>query len=102
MNYENMRDFEINSKVAMHLGHSVSSEHECIKTGACFILTSFAGIRINFDPCNNPSDAWPILLSLIDNGCTIVIENNSFNGSDLNGKSITRKIAELYLGFNSN
>ncbi|AUS01391.1 NinX [Vibrio phage 1.284.A._10N.286.55.A5] len=63
MNYEDMSDFEINSKVAMRLGRSVSSEHECIKTGACFILTSLAGVRVEFNPCNNPSDAWFIIAS---------------------------------------
>ena len=62
MNYEDMSDFEVNSKVAMRLGRSVSSEHECIKTGACFILTSLAGVRVEFNPCNNPSDAWSIIV----------------------------------------
>jgi hypothetical protein len=62
MKYEDMSKFYINSKVAMRLGYSVSSEHECIKTGACFILTSLAGVRVEFNPCNNPSDAWPIIV----------------------------------------
>ncbi len=61
MNYEDMSDFEINSKVALFLGKSVSREHECINTGSCFLLTDSSGDRIEFNPCNNPSDAWPIV-----------------------------------------
>ncbi|QZI87747.1 hypothetical protein PODOV021v1_p0073 [Vibrio phage 219E41.2] len=46
MNYEDMSDFKINSRVGMHLGHSVSAEHECIETGSCFLLTDTVSDRI--------------------------------------------------------
>ncbi|CAL9956565.1 hypothetical protein VPHK165_0021 [Vibrio phage K165] len=62
MNYEEMSYFEINKRVGMYLGRSVSAEHECIKTGSCLLLTSKAFERIEFNPCNNPSDAWPIIV----------------------------------------
>ncbi|CAM0102532.1 hypothetical protein MYOV072v1_p0036 [Vibrio phage 207E29.1] len=68
MNYEDMSYFEINKRVGMYLGHSVSAEHECIKTGSCLLLTSKAFERIEFNPCNNPSDAWSII---VDNGISI-------------------------------
>ncbi|AUR99500.1 NinX [Vibrio phage 1.266.O._10N.286.52.F9] len=57
MNYEEMSDFEINKKVAMELGVT------------CFVRSLIdenavmvdKGGRVQFDPCNNPSDAWPII-----------------------------------------
>ena len=62
MKFEEISDFEINSKVGLHLGHRVSREHECIETGSCLILTKNYGERIEFNPCNNPNDAWPIIV----------------------------------------
>lgn len=59
--FKEMSDFEINCKVALYLGKHPSSEHECLKTGACYLLTEDLGVREEFNPCNNPSDAWPII-----------------------------------------
>lgn len=61
MNYEEMSDLEINKRVAMHLGHSVSNEHECSVNGDCFILTNELEVRVKFNPCNNWADAGPII-----------------------------------------
>lgn len=61
-NYEDMSYFEINCKVALYLGESVSREHECMKSGSCFLLTEIMADRVEFNPCNNPSDAWPIIV----------------------------------------
>lgn len=62
MNYEDKSDYEINCRVALYLGHRVSREHECIETGSCFILTKTYGERIEFNPCNNPNHAEPIII----------------------------------------
>ncbi|CAH9015770.1 putative NinX [Vibrio phage 120E34-1] len=54
MNYEEMSDFEINKSVASHL-----------PIDWCWMdCTVYLDIDHTeaFDPCNNPSDAWPIIL----------------------------------------
>lgn len=62
MDYSNMSDFEINKSVALALGFrlykdgkSCRGNHVAIKEGGC---GAFA-----MDWCNNPADAWPIVLS---------------------------------------
>ena len=64
MNYEEMSDFEINSEVAKHKFEVFSACHDGSRVNG--------NVRVNgdeFDPCNNPSDAWPIIWS---NGISIV------------------------------
>lgn len=87
--YSKMSDFEINKAVAEITGDSRPKVEEW-------------GIsRTIPDYCNNPADAWPLLLSIVEFGVTVSIGVNSINGEILGGKSITRKIAELYLGLQS-
>lgn len=99
MNYDEMSDFEINKRVFPHTRSFEKCEDimQNKNTGRNGFMWGDGANWFEFDPCNNPSDAWPLLLTLIDSGCTIVIENKQVNGELLNGKSITRKIAELYL-----
>ncbi len=68
MNYENMSDFDVNKAVSnlVDFGNfsiSVNDENETVyildKDGFDFLPIG------HFDPCNNPNDAW-----------TIIIENN--------------------------
>lgn len=55
-NYEEMSDFEINCEVAMHrfdvfvFCHDGNFENCVVRTRG-----------VEFDSCNNPSDAWPII-----------------------------------------
>ncbi|WP_312330385.1 phage protein NinX family protein [Atlantibacter hermannii] len=45
--YSKLSDFEINKQVAFHIGLRTVERAE----------------EGEFDPCNNPADAWPIILS---------------------------------------
>lgn len=54
--YASMSDFEINEAV----GRFVYLPHLCVSNGVC--LYAKDDIWTEFDPCNNPADAWPILL----------------------------------------
>ena len=59
MNYSDMSDFEVNKAVAEALGLKVSKEryfpkYECVSVGSNPDNTR--------DYCNNPSDAWPIIV----------------------------------------
>ena len=60
-NYEDMSDFEINKAVALIVGVTFNDDGEPVRfvecdTGACADFN-----EIEFDPCNNPEDAWPII-----------------------------------------
>lgn len=58
MNYEDMSDFDINRKVAAALGVEMGMvQSSNNKFGTVNLLNG----RI-FNPCNNPSDAWPIIV----------------------------------------
>ena len=65
MNYEEMSDFEINGYVSMHMhGFSwIEFVDGCASHVKCGNERSpgFAMIEVP-DYCNNPSDAWPIIL----------------------------------------
>lgn len=75
MNYEEMSDFEINKIVAEALGMELSSDHSGQYVG---VISRSDGCRpsykhVNF--CNNPSDAWPIIME-----CKIDIQHrDGFN-----------------------
>ena len=63
MNYENMSDFEINAAVSMHAlwKNRHCEEVDCNdKTG---VVSWADGANWHeFNPCNDPSDAWPIIV----------------------------------------
>ena len=65
MNYEDMSDFEVNGYVSMHMhGFSwIEFVDGCASHVKCGNERSpgFAMIEVS-DYCNNPSDAWPIIL----------------------------------------
>ena len=54
MNYEEMRDFEINSLV-----FRLMMKYEPMHCHGGFIYHPIIGGEYN--PCNNPADAWPII-----------------------------------------
>lgn len=62
--YSAMSDFEINKSVAISSGKNVklikldSDDQEC----AVIVGEKFTVEKKEFDPCNNPSDAWPIIV----------------------------------------
>jgi hypothetical protein len=58
MNYEDMSDFEVNEQVArLRFGVFAACHDGSRKNG------SVRASGAEFDPCNNPSDAWPIIIS---------------------------------------
>jgi len=71
MDYSKMSDIEINAAVAKVAGIHFDG------CGPCYFDYSMTGspysdgepIRIEFDPCNNVADAWPIIQS---NGISLV------------------------------
>lgn len=59
--YSKMSDFEINLRVArIILSGNTISERERTLTSSVF-YENCQGIK-TFDPCNNPADAWPIIV----------------------------------------
>ena len=66
MNYEEMSEFEVNGYVSMHMhGFSwIEFVDGCASHVKCGNECSpgFAMIEVS-DYCNNPSDAWPIIVS---------------------------------------
>lgn len=64
MNYEDMSDFQINSAVAENVLWNIRDCEEIYcndKTGTCSWADGANWHK--FDPCNNPSDAWPVILA---------------------------------------
>ena len=73
MNYKSMSDFEINKLAAGLVSLIINEEQMCeakkIKSSVMVndIVNSF-----EFNPCENPSDAWPIM-----NDASIIIDRDS-------------------------
>ena len=67
MSYEEMSDFEINKLIAFKLYKGCQVELSkgsiincCVTLNGSF---KFSDVLLSsFNPCNNPSDAWPIIL----------------------------------------
>lgn len=68
MNYEDMSDYEINKSVLIVEDlegdvESITCRNTKLKCINSVAIVKFKGIdeTANFNPCNNPSDAWPII-----------------------------------------
>ena len=83
-NYETMSDFEINRAVACRLdGNDLDIFGRPMFASDCyFSVPSESSVEWHqfgcdesklFDPCNNPSDAWPIIAGMVANGCVVQI-----------------------------
>lgn len=102
MDYENASDFEINKAISeILLKDCIELEvfQNTYKASTADVVSQ--GVHVTSFDFNNPSDAWPLLLTLVDNGCTVIIDKKSVNG-DSSAKTIERKIAELYLSLKIN
>ena len=64
MNYEELSDFDINKLVAEALGINVPKESNYISYGHNMVYSTNGYVNkvIVKDCCNNPSDAWPIIM----------------------------------------
>lgn len=71
MNYEDMSDLQINLLVANAIVVD-AAENSGVVFGAVKHegdnVVSVIGV---VDYCNNPSDAWPIIVSMISGGCVV-------------------------------
>lgn len=73
-NYEDMSDFEINNAVALIAGVTFNDDGEPVRFVECDTGAYADFNEIEFDPCNNPSDAWPIIE---ENNITIINDHPS-------------------------
>lgn len=103
--YTELSDFEINKKVAylfLDVGYYEidSYRHEVMY----FRSGSGKGLYRDYDPCNNPADAMPII---IENGISMVRINNTWSARqfnnhciEINGDNYYRIAMEVYLLMN--
>lgn len=95
MNYEDMSDFEINNLVALAIGakvtdsykvgderetiyYSLGDEEFCVKHG-------YGSFVCQFDPCNNPADAWPIIE---ENNISLILDNPTMPCATSNARDL--------------
>lgn len=93
--YSKMSDFEINKLAAIATGHNQlgSLGWRGLKDGEFNEVMVRGPLKIGgFDPCNNPADAWPIIVAnnidiIQDNGQGCALATNSaiqmFQGDDV-------------------
>lgn len=65
MGYSQLSDFEINKRVAIATGQNIKFIFLDDDDNEIGVLVGRKGCREkkDFDPCNNPADAWPIIES---------------------------------------
>ena len=72
MNYEDMSDFEINKLVATHESLIINESQSLSKSPSSVMVNDIIQ-SFMFDPCNDPSDGWPIMdtnnISVTTDGC---------------------------------
>lgn len=61
-NYEEMSDFEINKAVALIAGVTFNDDGVPVRFVECDAGSYADFNEIEFDPCNNPEDAEPIII----------------------------------------
>ncbi|HGH5989717.1 TPA: phage protein NinX family protein [Morganella morganii] len=72
--YRDKSDFEINKAVAIVLGYTVEFENEVatlFRNNNEDVTLWVSKTGENFDPCNNPADAMPIV---IENGISLIFD----------------------------
>lgn len=66
MSYETATDYEINKRVIeFYYGDDIEIEFDGLQIFTCETEVNDTGrftLKKYFDPCNNPSDAWPIII----------------------------------------
>ncbi|HBC7443547.1 TPA: DUF2591 domain-containing protein [Morganella morganii] len=71
--YSDKSDFEINKAVAVNIN---GTDSVLEKFGRIYISDGDRGAMVSFSPCNNPADAWPIILK---NRISIIIPGNEYS-----------------------
>ncbi len=97
--YTELSDVEINKKVAVALGLISEVTHYGVVA-----KSNNKDYWFEFDPCNNPSDAMPII---IESGISMVRVNNTWSARqfnnhciEINGDNYYRIAMEVYLLMN--
>lgn len=72
MNYEELSDFEINKRVAEYLGFVIFAECD---DWFSVLKHHKASSDSEFDPCNNPADAWPIITEMMNDSHVFTISD---------------------------
>lgn len=67
MDYSKMSDFEINKRVGITTGDATAIE-------PCFEVVVRNKTGREFNPCNSPADAWPII---VENNISLILDNPS-------------------------
>lgn len=66
MDYSKLSDFEINKAVAQlefKNSYSIQDEPASDADPKCSVEPEFGAVNISVDYCNNPNDAWPVILN---------------------------------------
>lgn len=94
MSYEEMSDFEINKLVASHESLIINNLQITSKNPTAVMVNDIVQ-SFMFDPCNDPSDGWPIIdanrISVVTIGgeweshwFSDAIKDEAFNTANLN------------------
>lgn len=84
-NYEDMSDFEINKEVALIVGVTFNDDGEPVRFVECDTGSYADFNEIEFDPCNNPADAWPIIS---ENNISIILDNPTMPCATANARDL--------------
>ncbi len=107
--YSDKSDFDINKAVAASLGCTAEYENESVTVfrnnngGMPLVVSATADSPDNFDPCNNPDDAFPLIIDV-----KLSIHPDFYNDCEswivrtvhippVKDKSLTRAICIAYL-----
>ena len=63
MDYSKLSDFEINKAVAATLWPKCKTHNVGIQEPCVCVINDGGPVYSNYDPCNNPNHAWPIVTS---------------------------------------
>ncbi|HII4310742.1 TPA: phage protein NinX family protein [Vibrio parahaemolyticus] len=101
LKYEEMSDFEINQEVARHKYDVFAACHDGSRVNGSVSVNG-----VDFDPCNNPSDAWPII---VENKISLTTEDGSDDWHadvviyiDENGKGVIMDVKDECHTYGSN
>ena len=77
--YSSMSDFEINKAVFVKKQYYDEVIDKPVRDGASVHCGDGCNWR-EFDPCNNPADAWPII---VENGITLAFQDGNWWADNL-------------------
>ncbi|MGK0705150.1 phage protein NinX family protein [Yokenella regensburgei] len=89
MDYSQLSDFEVNNLVALAIGAKVTDSYRVgdVRESVYYALgedefcvrRGYGSISMQFDPCNNPADAWPIIS---ENRISLMYDKSTEEGNE--------------------